>query len=132
VLVGYGRVGSVVGGALRESNTPLLVIEDDAERAARLRALGIETIVGNAADPAIVHAANFPAARCLMVAIPDGFEGGQVVEQARAVHPTLPIIARAHSEEEVVHFMRHGASSVIMGEHLIANAMIADVRKLLG
>jgi CPA2 family monovalent cation:H+ antiporter-2 len=131
VLVGYGRVGSVVGAALMEAGTPLLVIEESAATAARLRGLGIEVIVGNSADPAVTHAANFPAARCLLVAIPDAFEGGQAVEQARALNATLPIIARAHSEEEIAHFKRHGASSVIMGEHLIAQAMIEDVRKLV-
>ena len=41
----------------------------------------------------------------------------------------LPIIARSHSEEETEHLRRHGASKVIMGEHLIAQAMIDDARE---
>ena len=36
---------------------------------------------------------------------------------------------RAHSEEEIDHLKRHGASKVIMGEYLIAQAMIADARE---
>ena len=64
----------------------------------------------------------------LLVAIPDGFEGGQVVEQARAINASLPIIARAHSDEEAGHLRRHGATTVIMGEYLIAQQMIADAR----
>ena len=75
------------------------------------------------------RAANYAAARCLLVAIPDGFEGGQVVEQAHAINPNLPIIARAHSEEEIEHLKRHGATKIIMGEYLIAQAMIADARE---
>jgi CPA2 family monovalent cation:H+ antiporter-2 len=75
-----------------------------------------------------VRATNIAHARCLLVAIPEAFEGGQVVEQARAAKPDLLIIARAHSEEEVAHLKKHGASSVIMGEHEIARAMIEDVR----
>jgi CPA2 family monovalent cation:H+ antiporter-2 len=63
-----------------------------------------------------------------VVAIPDSFEAGQVVEQARAINAALRIVARAHSEEEIDHLRAHGATIVIMGEHLIANAMIADVR----
>jgi K+:H+ antiporter len=128
VLVGYGRVGSVVGPAVREASIPLLVIENDAELIARLQAEGIETIAGNAADPELVRAMNLPAARCLLVAIADAFEAGQVVEQARALNFALRIIARAHSEEETTHLQKHGASMVIMGEHLIAHAMIADAR----
>ena len=69
------------------------------------------------------------AACCLLVAIPEAFEGGQAVMQARAANPDLLIIARAHSEEEVLHLKKHGASTVIMGEFEIARAMIEDVRK---
>src|SRR5436305_670541 len=128
VLVGYGRVGSVVGAALKSAGVPLLVFETDEDIIESLRKQGIETITGNAADPELAQAANYPAARCLLVAIPDGFEGGQVVEQARAVNARLTIIARAHSEEEIEHLKRHGASKVIMGEQLIAHAMIEDAR----
>ena len=123
VLVGHGRVGSVISEALAENNTPLLVIENDAERLAELKGQGTEVIAGNAADPEIIGAANLPAARCLLVAIADAFEGGQVVEQARALSPKLSIIAWAHSEAELLHLKKHGASSVILGEHEIARAM---------
>jgi monovalent cation:H+ antiporter-2, CPA2 family len=131
VLVGHGRVGRVVSAALIAAKTPLLVVEDNADVAARLREKGVETITGNAADPEVVHATNLGAARCLLVAIPDGFEGGQVVEQARKMNALLPIIARSHSDEETAHLRRHGASMVIMGEHEIAKAMIADVQTRL-
>jgi CPA2 family monovalent cation:H+ antiporter-2 len=87
----------------------------------------LETIAGNAADGDILLTANLPAARCLLVAIPDAFEGGQVVAQARAANPNLLIIARSHSEEETEHLMKHGASKVIMGEREIAHAMLGDV-----
>jgi CPA2 family monovalent cation:H+ antiporter-2 len=130
VLVGHGRVGSVVSEVLRKSNTPLLVIENDEDLAAELRKSDIETIVGNAADPEVLRAANLGAARCLLVAIPEAFEGGQVVEQARAANPGLLIVARAHSDEEVEHLAKHGASNVIMGEFEIAKAMIEDVQRL--
>ena len=86
--------------------------------------MDIEALSGNAADPEILAAANLGAARCLFVAIPEAFEGGQVVEQARAINPSLPIIARAHSEAEIEHLTKHGANLVVMGEHEIAKAMI--------
>jgi CPA2 family monovalent cation:H+ antiporter-2 len=76
-----------------------------------------------------VRATNLASACCLLVAIPDAFEGGQVVEQARAASPDLLIIARAHSDEEVEHLKKHGATTVIMGELEIARAMIEDVRE---
>jgi CPA2 family monovalent cation:H+ antiporter-2 len=88
---------------------------------------GREAIAGNAADPEVLQAANLAGARCLLVAIPDAFEGGQVVAQARQANPALPIVARAHSEEEIEHLKKHGATVVVMGEHEIAKAMLAFV-----
>ncbi len=127
VLIGHGRVGSFISRVLREKALPVFVIEDDDDLVAELRDGGIEAVSGNAADPEILNAANLAQARCLLVAIPDAFEGGQVVQQARAVNPALPIIARAHSEAEIAHLMKHGASLVVMGEHEIAKAMLAAI-----
>jgi CPA2 family monovalent cation:H+ antiporter-2 len=130
VLVGHGRVGSFISAALSERSVPLFVIEDDEEGVAALKQEGIEALEGNAADPAVIQAANLPEARCLLVAIPDAFEGGQVVQQAHAINPRLPIIARAHSEEEIDYLRRHGATLVVMGEHEIAKAMLDNVAEL--
>jgi CPA2 family monovalent cation:H+ antiporter-2 len=127
VLVGHGRVGSVVGRALRETHIPLLVIEDDVQIVERLQKQGVEVLSGNANAPDMLEAANVQRARALLVAIPDAFEGGQVVLKARAARPDLTIIARAHSDEEVAHLKRHGANLVIMGEEEIAKAMIAAI-----
>jgi len=127
VLIGHGRVGKFISKELRERGTPLFVIEDNADDVAALKEQGIEAVSGNAADPELIQAANLGEARCLLVAIPDAFEGGQVVEQTRAINPVLPIIARAHSEAEIEHLIKLGANLVVMGEHEIAKAMIGDV-----
>ena len=66
-------------------------------------------------------------ARCLLVAIPDAFESGQVVEQARRINADLPIIARAHSFAQEEHVMKYGATGIVMGEQEIARAMFAAV-----
>jgi CPA2 family monovalent cation:H+ antiporter-2 len=127
VLVGHGRVGKFITATAPPGSPPFLIVEDETEKAAVLRAEGREVITGNAADPAVLAATNLSAARCLLVAIPDAFEGGQVVEQARALNPVLRIVARAHSEAEIEHLTKHGASTVVMGEHEIAKAMLARI-----
>jgi CPA2 family monovalent cation:H+ antiporter-2 len=127
VLVGHGRVGGFISQALHPSGVPLLVIDSDPSCVEQARLRGCEAIEGNAADPEIVAAANLAAARCLLVAIPDAFEGGQVVEQGRKLNPGLAIVARAHSEAETEHLKKHGATAVVMSEHETARAMIADI-----
>lgn len=124
VLVGYGRVGSLVGAALRERGMPFLVIEDVDKRVAELRSQGIEVIAGNATHGGVLAAAKPGEARQLIIAIPNVFEAGVILDLARKANPGLEIIARAHADAEVDHLMTHGATTVIMGEREIARAMI--------
>jgi CPA2 family monovalent cation:H+ antiporter-2 len=127
VLVGYGRVGRVVTGGLKARRTPVLLIEESRQAAAAAKDAVAEVINATASAREVLEACNLAAARCLIVAIPDAFEGGQVVAQARALNPKLYILARSHSDEETKHLEKHGASRVIMGEHEIAMAMLDDL-----
>jgi CPA2 family monovalent cation:H+ antiporter-2 len=105
----------------------LLVIEDRPEIVSALKAKGVEVIAGNAASPALARAANMAKARWLVVAIPNAFEAGEIVEQARAANPTLEILARAHSDAEIDYLKGFGADFIIMGEREIALAMIGHL-----
>lgn len=126
VLVGYGRVGGIIGNDLRAAGEPLLVIETADDAIAALHSLGIEAISGNAAAADVLKAANVEHAASIIIAIPEAFEAGQVVEQARLANPGMRIIARAHSDDEVVHLRDLGADTVIMGEREIARGMLED------
>jgi len=124
VLIGYGRVGGAIGEVLLEQGDKLFVIEEREATIASLRAKGVEAHAGNAAAPELLHAANLPAAARLFVAVPNAFEAGQVVEQARAANPALKIVARAHLDSEVDYLRGLGADAVVMGEREIARAML--------
>ncbi len=124
VVIGYGRVGHVLAAGLREAGMPLIVVEDRPERIAQARADGIEALDGNAAAPVLLGAAGIAAAKRLFVAIPNAFEAGQIVEQARAANSSLAIVARAHSDEEVEHLRARGADAIVMGEREIARGML--------
>jgi CPA2 family monovalent cation:H+ antiporter-2 len=100
------------------------VIEDRADVVKQLRARGIEVFFGNAASPELIAAANLPQAKTLFVAIPESFEAGQIVEQARKANASLEIIARAHSDAEKDNLDKLGASYTVMGEREIAQGMM--------
>jgi CPA2 family monovalent cation:H+ antiporter-2 len=127
ILVGYGRVGSIVADALKKSSQPFLIIEDADSVVAKLRESNVETIVGNAARSDVLKSANLGGARYLLIAIPEAFEAGQIVQQARAANPGIQIIARAHSDAEVEHLRTLGADIVIMGEREIALGIIHNL-----
>jgi CPA2 family monovalent cation:H+ antiporter-2 len=131
VIVGCGRVGSLVAEAMVTQGLPFLVIEERGEVVDRLRTRGIEAIAGNAAQFGILKAANLSGARWFISAIPNPFENGNLIEQARAANPNLEIIARAHSDDEVEHLTKFGADLIIMGEREIARGITEHIARRL-
>ncbi|PDV86375.1 Kef family K(+) transporter [Rhizobium sp. H4] len=124
IVVGYGRVGRIVGQNLKSAGTPFLVIEDSDKRIGELKAQGIEAFMGNAAATETLDLANLPAARSIAIAIPNTFEACRIAEQARSANPSILIVARAHSDAEVDALKQYGADTVIMGEREIALGMV--------
>lgn len=124
ILVGYGRVGSIVGQNLKSSGTPFVVIEDSDKRIAELRTQGIEVLSGNAVSRETLDLANIAGARSLVIAIPNAFEACRIAEQGRTINPSILIVARAHSDAEVDELQQYGADTVIMGEREIALGMV--------
>ncbi len=124
ILIGYGRVGTVVAEGLKAAGRPFLVIEDADNRIAAARAAGMEVVVGNAAATEPLRLANVEGAATIIVAIPNAFEAGQAVEQARRANPRAQIVARAHSDEERNYLLDLGANTAILGEREIGMAML--------
>ena len=125
ILIGYGRVGSAIAEAWRAEGRPVVVVEDNDDIVAQLRAEGVDAIPAHDAPEELLRLANVAAAHILFAAIPNSFEAGQFVEQARARNPGLVILARAHSDAEVEYLQKLGADDTIMGEREIAAAMVA-------
>ncbi|ACT07855.1 potassium efflux system protein [Dickeya chrysanthemi Ech1591] len=124
LLVGYGRVGSLIGAQLHQAGVPMVVIETSRARVDTLREQGIKTVLGNATRPDIMDIARLDCASWLLLTIPNGYEAGEIVAAARARRPDLKIIARAHYDDEVSYITEHGADHVVMGEREIAETMI--------
>ncbi|AJJ11872.1 transporter, monovalent cation:proton antiporter-2 family protein [Yersinia rohdei] len=124
LLVGYGRVGSLLGAKLHAEGVPLVVIESSRPRVEALREQGIHAVLGNAASADTMSLARLDCARWLLLTIPNGYEAGEIVAAARIRRPDLEIIARAHYDDEVVYISDRGANQVVMGEREIANSML--------
>ena len=129
VLIGYGRVGTLVA---QGAGPGLTIVEDQPDLADAARANGFRVVVGNAASDDVLREAGIAEAGRLILAIPEGFEAGAIAERAREANPALQILARAHSDEEVAHLERHGADHVVMGEREIARRLLALLGPELG
>jgi monovalent cation:H+ antiporter-2, CPA2 family len=132
VLVGHGRVGSLIAETLDREGQSYLVIEERQAIVDQLQAQGIEVIAGNAAQAGLLEAASVTTARWLISAIPNPFESGNLIEQARAANPGLDIIARAHSNAEIDYLKNCGANLIIMGEREIARGICEHILSGIG
>jgi len=125
VLIGYGRVGCLIAHRIRDQASHLAVIEDQGDTAAAATRDGFSVVLGNATDPEVLARAQLADATTLVIAIPGGIEAGAIAARARATNPSLRIIARAHSDEDVANLKRRGADVVVMAEEEAANRMAA-------
>lgn len=125
ILVGYGRVGKMIASRLVERNTHLVIVEGDLERAREAEAAGLSVVRGSALEDRHLHAAGVCEARHLLIAVPEGFEGGAIHQHACILNPEIQVIARAHSDAEVEHLEALGVPHIVMGERELAAKMLS-------
>lgn len=130
ILIGYGRVGSELGPLLAEHGVPVVVIDDDPPLVERARAAGLPAIRGHAANPAVLAEALPARAQMALIAIPNAFEAGEIVERLRELNPSLSIMARAHSDAGVRYLIERGADGAVMAERELAHSLAEMVTAL--
>lgn len=133
VVVGTGRVGSLVLRALQAHGIPVVAVEEDRGAAERLLAAGVPTIWGDATRPEVLHAAGTARAGLLVVALPGVVEARAVLAQARLSNPAIHTIIRTHSDDEAALLEAdEGVGLVMMGEREVALGMAEYALERLG
>ncbi|QNP41303.1 YbaL family putative K(+) efflux transporter [Lysobacter solisilvae (ex Woo and Kim 2020)] len=122
LLVGYGRVGRELARVLREHGVPLVVIDGEDHLVERARADGLPAIRGNAVNENVLREAMPERAHMALLAIPNALEAGEIIATLKKVNPTLSIVARGHSDNEVKHLLDHGADAAVMAERELAHS----------
>ena len=123
VIVGYGRVGGMIGAALAEKHLPFVVIERDLRLVDVLRERGIRALYGDASASGVLDAAHIDTAKLLVIASPDSYAARRVLDLARHANPTIDTVVRTHSDHEREHFEKAGVGRVMMGERELALGM---------
>ena len=133
VLVGAGRVGTTIAGALRtRGGVPLVIVEEDERVAKAARGRDVRTIVGDATHPPVLVNAGIHEAQLLVVALPDGFQSRRVIDVARSINPLIPVIVRTHSERDFEELGARTRTSAHLAERQVAVAMASDALESLG
>ncbi len=136
IVCGYGRVGRHVVHELIREKMPYVIIEMDAEKAARLEAQGHLVVSGNAADERRLQEAGITQASHLIACASSDAENVFITLTARGMRPDLYIIARANYEESIPKLIRAGANRVvepytISGRRMVSVIIRPDVADFL-
>jgi len=123
VIVGYGRVGGMIGAALTERHLPFIVIERDLRLVEVLRERGIRALYGDASASGVLDAAHIETAKLLVIASPDSYSARRVLDLARRANPHIDTVVRTHTDHEREHFEKAGVGRVVMGERELALGM---------
>ena len=132
VIIGYGRVGSLVGKGMKSQGLPIVVIDQDRRRVELLRKRGVAAIYGDATTPGVLEAAGTDRAQLIVIATPEGFQTRRIIELARTLQPRIDTAVRTHSDGEIAHLERQGVGVAIMGERELAFGLMDYALQRLG
>lgn len=127
ILVGYGRVGKRIAGALETQGIAYVVVDQNRERIEDLRNNGKAAVYGNAAEPVVLAQAHVLHAAMLVIATPEILHVRQMVDTARRVNPGIEVVLRTHSEGEVQFLRSEKLGAVFFGEEELAKGMTRHI-----
>jgi CPA2 family monovalent cation:H+ antiporter-2 len=113
VIVGYGRVGQMLGTVLEGQEVPHIGLDVDAELVACFRDRGASIFFGDASRPEILRRVGVDSAAALVVTMDSPHDAEQVVTTARRNWPELVIYARARDRVHSARLITCGASHAI-------------------
>ncbi len=113
IVVGYGRVGRMLGSLLEGLQVPHIGLDRDAGLVARYRQTGTGIFYGDASRVHLLRKFGADQAAALVVTMDNPHVAEQVVHNARRNWPQLLIYARARDNAHAARLIDRGASHVI-------------------
>jgi monovalent cation:H+ antiporter-2, CPA2 family len=113
IVVGYGRVGKVVCGLLREHRISYIVVDSDANTVTRDRREGHDVYYGDAADPQFLATCGLATAAGVIITIHSPQQIDEVVAHVRAMRPDVLIVSRARDADHARRLYALGATDAV-------------------
>lgn len=113
LIVGFGRVGRLVGDLLAEHDQRFVALDADPASVRTGRAEGREVYYGDAARPEMLNACGLATARALIVTMDAPSKVDEVVRTARALRPDLILIARARDDRHAARLYALGVTDAV-------------------
>lgn len=113
LIVGFGRVGRLIGELLAEHDQKFVALDADPASVRSGRAEGHEVYYGDAARPDMLSACGLESARALIVTMDSPTKVDEVVKTARALRPDLILIARARDDHHAARLYALGVTDAV-------------------
>jgi monovalent cation:H+ antiporter-2, CPA2 family len=113
IVVGYGRVGTLVVGMLERHNVPHLATELDGRAVTDGRRNSHAVYYGDAKNPQFLERCGVRNASALIITISGAKEIDAIVQTARALSPTIPIVSRARDAGHAEHLYGLGVNDAV-------------------
>jgi len=99
IIVGYGRVGALIGDMLDRHSIPFIAVDSDARVTRRARSDGKPVYYGDAARPEYLRICGLESARAVVVTMDSPAANEAVVETTRRLRPEVTLVARARDAD---------------------------------
>ncbi len=99
IIVGYGRVGALIGDMLDMHRVPFVAIDSDARLVARARSAGKPVYYGDASRPDYMRRSGVETARAVVVTMDSPRANEAVVATTRGLRQDVTLVARARDAD---------------------------------
>ncbi|MEO0032164.1 MAG: hypothetical protein RIS94_1922 [Pseudomonadota bacterium] len=113
VILGFGRVGRLIGEMLKVHGTPFVAIDSDPVMVSTGREAGMPVLFGNIESAAMIDRLDLTRARALILTMDEPVLVSRIVRRLRKARADLPIIVRARDAEHAAELYRAGASHAV-------------------
>ncbi|WP_179504330.1 MULTISPECIES: cation:proton antiporter domain-containing protein [unclassified Sphingomonas] len=113
VILGFGRVGRLIGEMLTEHGRPYLALDAEPAVVRAARSAGLPVLFGNIDSASVIERLNLAEASAVIVTMDEPVLALRIVRKLRSLAPDVPIIVRARDAGHAAQLYRAGASHAV-------------------
>jgi CPA2 family monovalent cation:H+ antiporter-2 len=136
LIIGGGRVGTLVADMLRTHDKPYQIVESDDDLVRSLRLAGFRASFADAVRPDTLKRFGAGEAAAVVLTMDQPVAARRIVAQLREAHPELLIVARARDVAHAAELYRAGASHAVPetleSSLQLSEAVLVDIGVAMG
>ncbi|MFN3469224.1 MAG: cation:proton antiporter [Novosphingobium sp.] len=113
VVMGFGRVGRLIGELLTVHGAPWIGIDTDPAIVKAARQQGLPVLFGNVDSEVAIARLGLDKARAMVLTMDEPVLILRIVKRLRTTHPDLPIIVRARDATHAAELYRYGVTHAV-------------------